>query len=302
VKETIVDEYKELVENPLARRSFLQRMSAAGLGVAAAGLFAGCGGSNSGGLPVPTAGPTPGGTPNGTPSPTGTPGGTPLPPGVDQTNFPGIAGSNINEVVLNYALALEILEADLYRQALNKASGRALSAPLEGSPSSYTLRISPGALNARSGQATADAFDFLRQFAFVEAAHRDFLRAAIRSLGGTPQPANPGGYKFPTPNGDPGGDLRTILANIIPLEETGVRAYLGAAGFLTNLGLLQTAATIFSTEARHSAVINDSIGRYPGPTPMPGDQRVVESYPSPDTFEYFLDPPVVLQRIRPYLA
>jgi len=272
-------------------------MGAAGLGVAAAGLFAGCGGSSNGGAANPTA--TPAGTPAGTPGPTA---GPTARPGVDQTNFPGISGSNINEVVLNFALALEILEADLYRQALNKASGRALNAPLEGTPGSYSLRISPGSLSARSGQAAADAFDFLRQFTFVEAAHRDFLRTAIRSLGGTPQPANPGGYKFPTANGDPGNDLRAILNNLIPLEETGVRAYLGAAGFLTNLGLLQTAATIFSTEARHSAVINDSLGRLPGPTPMPGDQRVVDTYPSPDTFEYFLDPPVVLQRIRPYLA
>jgi len=80
-----------------------------------------------------------------------------------------------------------------------------------------------------------------------------------------------------------------------------VRAYLGAAGFLTDLNLIQTASTIYSTEARHSAVVADSIGRLPGPVPMPGDKKVTPSYPSPDTFEYFLDPPTVLNAIKPLL-
>lgn len=290
-----VNEFDEMMKSPLQRRAFLRRMGSAGLGVAATSLvggtlLAGCNGDNDSG------GPSPSPTAGGTPSPTGTPGsGTSF----DPQNFPGIVGNDINEVVLNFALALEILEADLYRQALNVASGKAISAPLNSNQNSYQLAISPGSLSPSSGQATADAFMFLKQFTFVEAAHRDFLRTAIRSLGGTPQPPNPGGYKFP--NG-PGNDLKTILSNLIPLEETGVRAYLGAAPFLTDLGLIQTAATIFSTEARHSAVINDALGRDPGPTPMPGDQKVTPNYPSPNTFEYFLQPRVVLQRVPVYFV
>lgn len=291
-----VNEFEEMMKSPLQRRAFLGRMSSAGLGVAATSLvggtlLAGCNGDNDSGGPTPN----PTGTPGGTPGPTGTPNGG----GLDPQNFPGIVGDDINEVVLNFALALEILEADLYRQALNVASGKPITAPLSSDQNSYRLAISPGSLSPSSGQAAADAFLFLKQFTFVEVAHRDFLRTAIRSLGGTPQPANPGGYKFP--NG-PGNDLKTILANIIPLEETGVRAYLGAAPFLTDLGLIQTAATIFSTEARHSAVINDALGRDPGPTPMPGDEKVTPNYPSPNTFEYFLPPRVVLQRVAVYFV
>jgi hypothetical protein len=144
-----------------------------------------------------------------------------------------------------------------------------------------------------------DAFLFLKQFAYAEAAHRDFLRTAIRGFGGTPQPPAARGYRFP--NG-PGNDLRTIIANLYPLEETGVRAYLGAVPFLTDLGLAQTAGTIFSTEARHSAIFADILGRDPGPLPMPGDQKVTDNYPSPNTFEYFLAPRTVLQRIPAYFA
>ncbi len=292
-----MNEYEQLLKNPLQRRAFLTRMSAAGLGLAAANVLAGCGGGNNdGGVPFPSATPsgtaTPGGTPNGTPNPTATGG------GLDRANFPNIVGRNINEVVLNFALSLEILEADLYRQALNVASGLPIGAPLK-SDGNYQLRLPAGALNANSGQAAQDGFKFLRDFTFVEAAHRDFLRVALRSFGAPVQPPNPGGYRFP---GGPGGDLKTILGNILPIEETGVRAYLGAAGFLTDLGLLQTAATIFSTEARHSAVIEDAVGNDPGPIPMPGDQKVTPNYPSPNTFEYFLEPRVVLQKASAYFG
>ncbi len=283
-----MNEFNELLHSPLERRAFLSRMSAAGLGAAATALLggtllAGCGGSNDNGGPV---------VPNPSPSPT--------PGGFDQQNFPGIIGSNYNQLVLNYALSLEILEADLYRQALNKASGKPLNAPLNPDFESYRLAIPVGGLSPASGQAASDAFLFLKQFTFVEAAHRDFLRAAIRGAGFTPQPANPGGYRFPGNN--PGNDLNAILSNILPLEETGVRAYLGALPFLTDLGLAQTAGTIFSTEARHSAVINDAVGKDPGPYPLPGDQRVTPNYPSQNTFEYFLAPNVVLQRVSTYFA
>ena len=42
----------------------------------------------------------------------------------DPANFPGVPGQNENLVVLNFALTLETLEADLYRQALNVAAGQ----------------------------------------------------------------------------------------------------------------------------------------------------------------------------------
>lgn len=280
---------QEILRSSSKRRAFLQRMGMAGLGMSAIALLNGCNGNDDDGGPItqPTATATAGATAQ----PTAT-----ARPGVDQTNFPGIIGTNINFVVLNYALALETLEADLYRQALNAASRLPLNTPLQ-TFRTYGLRVPAGALNTGAGT-PAVAFKYLRDFAFVEATHRDFLRAAIRQLGGTPQPRNPGGYQFP---GGPGTDLRTILAKVLPLEETGVRAYLGAAGFLTDFSLIQTASTIYSTEARHSAIVADAIGRAPGPVRQAGDKGVTANYPSPDTFEYFLDPPTVLNAIKPYL-
>ena len=87
-------EMRALLTNPVSRREFLTRLSAAGLGALSLPLLTGCGG----------------GTTNSN--------------GYSNAAFPGVVGRNLSEVVLNYALTLEILEADLYRQALNRASGR----------------------------------------------------------------------------------------------------------------------------------------------------------------------------------
>ena len=154
------------------RRAFLTRMGAAGLGAAAVALLSGCGGDS---------GTTNGG--NSTPDLNTTRAAFSFTPsGGALTTVPG---SSQNVIVLNYALSLEFLEADLYRQALNAASGRPLNTALDGttptstqaSPlsstpptgnnlGSYALAVSPGAVASTFQQA---AFLYLVQFAYVEA-------------------------------------------------------------------------------------------------------------------------------------
>ena len=233
----------DLLHDAVSRRVFLARMTAAGLGTAAAALLAGCGGSSN------NSGPTPGNS-----------GVSGLGVFADAKNFPGIPGANENQVVLNYALTLETLEADLYRQALNIAAGQPITAALPaGNANAYTQAVGNGTLTAAQAQA---GFLYLQQFAYVEAAHRDFLRAFIPTLGGTPVPANAKGYA--APGLVAGADLATILGVILVAEETGVSAYLGSAGFLTNQTLVQAASSIYSTESRHSAVINLTLGKITG--------------------------------------
>ena len=277
----------QIKNNPVNRRAFLQRMGAAGLGVAAIALLDGCGGGSSDN--------NNGGGGNG---------------GGGKGNFPvsAIPGRNTNEQVLNFALTLEILEADLYRQALNIASGKPVTAALT-RPGDYTAAVGAGGINAGA------AFAYLRDFAFVEAAHRDFLTTAIRSGGGTPVKRQPKGYKFPDGSGiGPGSNLKDLLTAIYPLEEEGVSAYLGAAPFLNDLGLLQTAVTIYSTEARHSAAIAYILGLDTGParnvagvgnrksvvlggSPLPPQGPNNES-DKPNVFEYFISPNDVVNDIQ----
>ncbi len=283
----------KILQNPVTRRAFLARMGAAGLGAAATGLLlAGCGGSgsNNSGTVVNGSGAQ----------------------FADAKNFPGIPGTTENTVVLNFALTLETLEADLYRQAINVAAGKPQNtpAPANDDYSGYTQAVSNGALDSKLAPV---GFLYLQQYAGVEAAHRDFLRGV---LGSAAVPANLKGYKASF-----GSDLKSILTLISVVEEQGVRAYLGAAGFLTDLPTVQVASTIYTTEARHSSGVNYVLqtnaglpgtvndGTQTGPTPGAAghaDQdiagKVTPNYPSPNTFEYFNTPAQVLQNVSGFFA
>ena len=292
----------DLLHDAVSRRVFLARMSAAGLGTAAAALLAGCGGSsNNGGGSGPVAP------------------GAGLTSFADQANFPGIPGQNENLVVLNFALTLETLEADLYRQALNVAAGQPIAAALPANnANAYTLAVPTGTLTGPQAQA---GFLYLQQFAYVEAAHRDFLRVFIPTLGGTPVPANPNGYSAASAGLVAGASLSTILAVILTAEETGVSAYLGAAGFLNNPTLVEAASSIYSTESRHSAVINLTLGKIspdataaPGPynatggaqpltnAKIPGQFLNGSTAVYPGTAEFALTPPQVLAAVKPFFV
>jgi len=271
----------DFLRDAVSRRTFLTRMAAAGLGTAAAALIAGCGGSGSGGTNTTGQTPTSG-----------------LGSFADPKNFPGIPGATENVVVLNYALTLETLEADIYRQCLNIAAGQPLTTPLPADGGlSYTQAVGNGSLNPALAPI---GFLYLQQYAAVEAAHRDFLRAAITAAGATPVPANAKGYNIGLA---PNTDLGTILTLIRTVEETGVTAYLGAAGFLTDPVLVQIASSIYSTEARHSAAINYILGLDIGPTgPIAGSKQPEPpaAIASANEFEYALAPAAVLNAVKPF--
>lgn len=254
-----------------SRRVFLKTMAAAGLAVAADRLLSG----NS-----PAYGKHEDRT-------------SPAVPTDGDQQFAAFPGANINIKVLNFALTLEILEADLYRQALNVASGKDVDAPL-GDLGSYSLEVSSGGkVDVEEG------FEYLRDFTFVEAAHRDFLQTV---LGPAAVQANPGGYQFPQPIA---GNLRGILQQILPLEETGVRAYLGALPYLTDLEIAATAGGIFSTEARHSAAVRYALFLDPGPAHIDDgffDMQITTEQPSENTFEYYHPPLTILKILAPMIV
>ena len=163
-------------ENGYSRRDFISRLAVGGLAIAGlSALTTGCGdsdeqyvvtGNNNGG---------------------GGGGGTTF---ADPVNFPGVPGQTVDVVVLNYALSLEFLEADLYRQALNLASGLPLGTPLAANPNSYVQTVPDGSLDGTLADA---GYLYLRQYAYVEQAHVDFLLNTIPTIGGTPVGPNPGG-------------------------------------------------------------------------------------------------------------
>jgi len=125
--------------------------------------------------------------------------------------------------VLNYAYALEQLEAAFYIQVV--------ATPYTGMTS-----------------AELSAFTDIRDH---EILHREFLKAAlgtsaIQSLG-----VNFSSINFT--------DRTSVLTAAKAFEDTGVSAYNGAGYIITNPAYLTLAGKIVSVEARHAAFIRDTI-------------------------------------------
>ncbi|GGG30779.1 ferritin-like domain-containing protein [Hymenobacter glacieicola] len=129
--------------------------------------------------------------------------------------------------VLNYAYALEQLEAAFYAQVIaNFASGF-----------------------------SADERTALTAIARHEAIHRDFFKTAI--TGAAASQIIPG----LTPNFSAVNfsDRGSVLATAKTFEDLGVAAYNGAGALIQNPAYLGIAGKIVSVEARHAAYIRDLI-------------------------------------------
>ncbi len=152
-------------------------------------------------------------------------------PGGGATVIPGTGDIK----VLNYALALEDLEADLYSQAV---------ARLTGGGTSGIGTVIPG-LNVASG----DDLTYINRFLTIEQDHAAFLRAAITQAGGPVIPVFT--YDFGIQN----MTRQQVLQLVYTAELTGVSAYEGAIPFFSTKNYLPVAAGILGTEARHTAVL-----------------------------------------------
>jgi len=128
--------------------------------------------------------------------------------------------------VLNYALTLEYLEAEFYRQG--------------------------NAANLLVGKAAG----YLRTVQTDEEAHVMVLTDTINTLGGSPVEAPQVDF------GEAFGSAASYLETAYTFENLGVQAYLGAAPSLfAEKELLQAAASIFGVEARHAAIIGNLQGK-----------------------------------------
>jgi hypothetical protein len=138
--------------------------------------------------------------------------------------------------ILNYAYALEQLEAAFYTQVIQtKYSG----------------------MTAAEEQILTDLRDH-------EVAHRDFFKAAL----GTSAIANLE-VDFSSVNFS---NRSSVLATAKTFEDLGVSAYNGAGKLLTDVNLLLIAGKIVSVEARHAAAIRSLIN--PNSADFSGDDIV----------------------------
>ncbi|MGI9652146.1 ferritin-like domain-containing protein [Chryseobacterium sp. RLHN22] len=165
--------------------------------------------------------------------------------GCDDDNFDYNQGNNIFDLgsgdigILNYAYALEQLEADFYTKVVN---------------------------NFYSGASTAEK-EILTDLYHHEVIHRDFFKAALS--GATPQVLPTLEFQYPNVNFN---DRTSVLATAKALEDTGVAAYNGAGKYITNPTYLVIAGKIVSVEARHASAIRDLIN--PGTAAFSGDDVI----------------------------
>jgi len=135
--------------------------------------------------------------------------------------------------ILNYALTLEHLESEFYKQGLD---GNLLS--------------------GRERQ-------LIQAIGAHEAAHVDVLTQTINDLGGSPA-AKP---KLKIPSGT-FKDKAEFLATALTFEELGVAAYHGQVPNIETPDLLKAAASIAGVESRHAAILQKMTGGKPFPAPF----------------------------------
>ena len=146
-------------------------------------------------------------------------------------------GSDVG--VLNYAYALEQLEAAFYDRVITDSSF------------SSTFSATAGPNGSQSEQA------ILRDIAAHEAVHADFFKTAI--MAAAPSMIIPGltvdfsSIKF--------NDRANVLAVAQTFEDLGVTAYDGAGRYIANKDYLTIAGKIVSVEARHASIISGLISK-----------------------------------------
>lgn len=199
------------IEAPTPRRDFLRWSGAA----AAVALLAGCSDDSTRSIvevqPPPPVPPVP-----------------PVDP-QNPTNAPGVTLNFANDFgILNYAFALEQLEAAFY------------------------IQVVATPYNNMSPQERRVMID-LRDHEII---HREFFRTAITALA-------PAGTLIrdlvPNFTNINFGSRESVLGASQMFEDLGVAAYNGAARFLQSVDLLGIAGKIVSVEARHAAAIRDLI-------------------------------------------
>lgn len=232
---------EELARDDSSRKRFLKMVGGAGAAGALGTLIAACGGDDeeeSGSSTTKTS--------------------------TSKSSGSSAGASNKGDLeILNYALTLEFLEADFYRQAVDS-----------------------GLVKDKKVATIA------QKFGDTEQEHVDALTATIKKLGGKPVAA-------PKTNFGPTFDkgLMAVLNAAADVENLGAAAYLGQAGRVKSKEVLAAALAIHTVEARHAAALNQLLGRgfKKGSTGLKGTL--------PDgAFAKPMDMDAVLKAVKPFIA
>lgn len=164
--------------------------------------------------------------------------------------------------IVNYALTLEYLEAEFYKQVIDS-----------------------GVITDKDVVAVA------KQFGETEQQHVDALIAAVKDLGGKPVAKPKTAFEDVLAGGP-----KKILATAAVVENLGAAAYLAQAPRIKNKDILAAALAIHTVEARHAAALNQLIG-----AGFKGSGSLEGSLPD-GAFAKPMDMDAVLAAAKPFIA
>jgi hypothetical protein len=174
----------------------------------------------------------------------------------------GVSLGTGNTAVLNYAYALEQLEAAFYTMVVANAA--------------FATTFS------------AEEQAILTDIRDHEIVHREFLKAALAGDAIADLEVDFGSVNF--------SNKESVLGTAKVFEDLGVAAYNGAGKLLTDDGLLLVAGKIVSVEARHAATIRDLLN--PGSKDFAGDDVISTS----NGFDRAMTPSEVLMAADPFVV
>src|SRR6516164_469173 len=175
-----------------------------------------------------------------------------------------MAENKIEEVdILNFALNLEYLEAEFYTYATTGKSITSFGIGTKGSANDGNPAnggITKGGAKVTFSKEESILHDMATQIGADERAHVVLLRGALGSSA-VAMPnidLNALGFGFDNQN--------DFLRAARILEDIGVTAYSGAAGFLKTPDIITAAACLLGAEAEHAAAIRTHMARLKIPT------------------------------------
>src|SRR5262245_10288087 len=165
--------------------------------------------------------------------------------------------------ILNFALNLEYLEAEFYTYATTGKSITTFGIGTKGKASGSNPATGGTTIGGKQ-VSFADSELFLRDIATQigadERAHVVLLRGALGSAACAMPNIDLGALGFGF------GNQNDFLRAARILEDIGVTAYSGAAGFLKTPEIITAAAALLGAEAEHAATIRTQIARLKIPT------------------------------------
>lgn len=162
--------------------------------------------------------------------------------------------------ILNFALTLELLEADFYRRGLDNIDREELTNTVLDNLS-QDKRPDDGSIATFHDKLQEQLYSDLETIRDHEIDHVETLTGVIESFDA--DPVEEPEFEFGEAVEDPAAFIATGAA----LEDTGVSAYAGAAPYIEAEGVVPAALSIHSVEARHASFLRFLNAQTGFPTP-----------------------------------